>query len=146
MTSLPTWAVYLLAFGSPVLAFAGVLIGQLITRRGAVELERRSKREEVMRILRWAAELGVSPEEAKARLGRAQLETLLDADILDEEERDFVQTALEATLARPVEQIEQAGEDARAIMITDADAAAATEASEVSSVEEAGAEAKEGDS
>jgi hypothetical protein len=138
--------VYLLAFGSPVLAFVGVLIGQLITRRGAVELERRSKREEVMRILRWAAELGVSPEEAKARLGRAQLETLLDADILDEEERDFVQTALEATLARPVEQIEQAGEDARAIMITDADAAAATEAFEVSSEKEAGAEAKEGDS
>jgi hypothetical protein len=138
--------VYLLAFGTPVLAFAGGLIGQLITRRGAVELERRSKREEVMRILRWAAELGVSPEEAKARLGRAQLETLLDADILDEEERDFVQTALEATLARPVEQIEQAGEDARAIMITDADAVAATEAFEVSSKEEAGAEAKEGDS
>ena len=89
MTSLPTWALYLVGIGSPVLAFAGGLIGQFITRRGAVELERRSKREEVMRILRWAAELGVSPEEAKARLGRAQLETLLDTDILDEEERDF---------------------------------------------------------
>lgn len=146
MTSLPTWAVYLLAFGTPVLAFAGGLIGQLITRRGAVELETRSKREEAMRILRWAAELGVSSDEATARLGRAQLQTLLDADILDEEERDFVQTALEATLARPVEQIEQAGEDARAIMITDA--AAGTEALEVSSKEkeEAGAETKEGDS
>jgi len=144
VTSLPTWAVYFLAFGTPVLAFAGGLIGQLITRRGAVELERRSKREEVMRILRWAAELGVSPDEAKARLGRAQLQTLLDADILDEEERDFVQTALEATLARPVEQIEQAGEDARAVMITDA--AAGAEALEVSSKEGAGAETKEGDS
>ena len=143
MTSLPTWAVYLLAFGSPVLAFAGGLIGQLVTRRGAVELERRSKREEAMRILRWAAELGVAPEEAKARLGRAQLETLLDADILDEGERNFVQTALEATLVRRVEKIEQAGEDARAIMITDADAAAATEASEVSSEEEARREAEE---
>jgi hypothetical protein len=40
----------------------------------------------------------------------------LDAELLDEEERDFVQTALEATLAGPVEQIERAGEDARAVV------------------------------
>jgi hypothetical protein len=80
--------VYVVAFGTPALAFAGGLIGQLVTRRGAVELEKRSKREEVMRILRWAAELGVSADEAKARLGRAELDTLLDADLLDEEERE----------------------------------------------------------
>jgi hypothetical protein len=116
VTSLPTWAVYLLGFGTPVLAFAGGLIGQLVTRRVAEELERRSKREEVMRILRWAAELGVSSDEAKAALGRAELETLLDSDLLDRGEADFVQTALEATLERRVEQIEQAGRHVRTVI------------------------------
>ena len=140
MTSLPTWAVYLIAFGTPVLAFVGGLIGQFVTRRGAVELEKRSKREEVMRILRWAAELGVSADEAKARLGRAELETLLDAELLDEEERDFVQTALEATLAGPVEQIERAGEDARAVVTSGTTADAGLD---VPSEEEAGAENEE---
>ena len=124
MATLPTWAVWALAFGTPVLAFAGGMIGQIIIRRGARELEHRSKREEVMRVLRWAAELGVTADEARARLGRAELETLMDSGLLDEEERDFVQTALEATLAGPVEQIEQAGGDARAIVTTDPAAAA----------------------
>lgn len=78
MASLPTWAVYSVAFGTPLLAFIGGLIGQLIGRRGAVELEGRSKREEVMRNLRWAAELAVSPDESKARLGVAQLRSLFD--------------------------------------------------------------------
>lgn len=53
MTSLPTWAVWVLSFGAPVLAFAGVMLGQAVARRGERELEFRSKREEVMRILRW---------------------------------------------------------------------------------------------
>jgi hypothetical protein len=144
VTSLPTWAVYSLGFGTPVLAFAGGLVSQLITRRGAVELDKRSKREEVMRVLRWAAELGVAADEGKARLGRAQLETLLDSELLDEKERDFVQVALEATLARAVEQIEQAGEGAQAIVIIDA--AGATDTLDVSSKEEARAEREEGDS
>jgi hypothetical protein len=142
VTSLPAWELYAVGLGTPVLAFVGGLIGQVINRRGAVELEKRSKREEAMRLLRWAAELGISPDEAEARLGRAQLETLLDADILDEEERDFVQTALEATLGRPVEQIEQAGEDARAVVTTDT-----TQVGEldVTSSEGTEAEVKEGD-
>ena len=96
MTSLPTWAVWTLAFGSPALAFVGVLIGEVITRRGARELEIRSKREEVMRILRWAAELAVSDDQAHARLGVAQLGALLQSELLDEEEKDFVQAALTA--------------------------------------------------
>jgi hypothetical protein len=142
VTSLPAWELYAVGLGTPGLAFVGGLIGQVINRRGAVELEKRSKREEAMRLLRWAAELGISPDEAEARLGRAQLETLLDADILDEEERDFVQTALEATLGRPVEQIEQAGEDARAVVTTDT-----TQVGEldVTSSEGTEAEVKEGD-
>ena len=115
MTSLPTWAVWTLAFGSPALAFVGVLIGEVITRRGARELEIRSKREEVMRILRWAAELAVSDDQAHARLGVAQLGALLQSELLDEEEKNFVQAALTAVVRVPVERIEQFGGDVQVV-------------------------------
>jgi hypothetical protein len=116
--SLPTWAVWVLSFGSPALAFAGVMLGQAVTRRGATELEFRSKREEVMRILRWAAELAVSDDQAHSRLGVAELGALLQSELLDEEEKDFVQAALTAVVRVPVEQIEQIeqlGEDVKVI-------------------------------
>ncbi|HEV8221265.1 MAG TPA: hypothetical protein VGQ05_13425 [Streptosporangiaceae bacterium] len=136
MTSLPTWAVWVLAFGSPALAFVGVVIGQAITRRGARELEVRSKREEVMRILRWAAELAVSDDQAHARLGVAQLGALLESELLDEEEKDFVQAALTAMVRVPVQQIEQLGEDVQVVTESDlpvepgADVPSGTEAAE----------------
>ena len=41
-TELPTWAVYAISFGTPGTALAGVLLGQLLTRRDAQELEMRS--------------------------------------------------------------------------------------------------------
>ncbi|MDQ6740154.1 MAG: hypothetical protein M3021_07260, partial [Actinomycetota bacterium] len=109
MTSFPTWAVWTLSFGSPALTFVGVLIGQSVTRRGATELEKRSKREEIMRILRWAAELAVSDDQAQARLGVAQLGALLKSDMLDEKEKDFVQAALTAVVRVPIQEIEQLG-------------------------------------
>jgi hypothetical protein len=115
VTTLPTWAVWVLSFGSPALAFAAVVIGQAIARRGATELEFRSKREEVMRILRWAAELAVSDDQAHSRLGVAELGALLLSELLDEEEKDFVQAALAAVVRVPVEQIEQLGGDVTVI-------------------------------
>lgn len=125
MTSLPTWAVWVLSFGSPLLAFAGVLIGQVITRRGEKELEIRSKREEVMRVLRWAAELAVADDQAHARLGVTQLGTLLTSDLLDEEEKDFVQAALTAVVRPAVEQIEQLGGDVQVVAESDLPAVSA---------------------
>ena len=114
----------MLSFGSPAIAFVGVLIGQAISRRGARELEARSKREEVMRILRWAAELAVSDDQAHARLGVAQLGALLESDLLDEEEKDFVQAALTAVVRVPVGQIEQLGEDVQVVAEPDPSAGA----------------------
>jgi hypothetical protein len=109
--------VWVLSFGSPLLAFVGVVIGQMITRRGARELEFRSKREEVMRILRWAAELSVSDEQAHARLGVAELGALLQSELLDEEEKDFVQAALTAVVRIPVEQIELLGDEGEDVQV-----------------------------
>jgi hypothetical protein len=108
----------LVTVGTPVLAFAGALVGQLISRRGAVELEMRSRREEVMRNLRWAAELAVSPDDSKAQLGVAQLRSLFDSKIIGEDEKEFVLAALGVpigALAAQIEQIEQRGEDVRVI-------------------------------
>jgi hypothetical protein len=118
VTTLPTWAVWVISIGTPVLAFVGVVVGQVVTRRGERELEFRSKREEVMRILRWAAELAVSDDQAHSRLGVAELGALLHSELLDEEEKDFVQAALTAVVRVPVEQIEQIeqlGEDVTVI-------------------------------
>jgi hypothetical protein len=112
--------VWTVSLGTPVLAFAGGLTAQVITRRGDEELEHRSKREEVMRILRWAAELAVSDhDDPRVRLGVAQLGVLMRSELLDEGERDFVQAALEAAVRVPVEAIEQAGEDAHVVVTTD---------------------------
>lgn len=76
MTTLPIWAVYAVSLGSPSLAFLGVFLSSVITRRGArelrlgaVELEARSQREEAMRTLRWACEQAASPNPKLAAVG-----------------------------------------------------------------------------
>jgi hypothetical protein len=119
VTALPTWAVWTLSFGSPALAFVGVVIGQFLTRRGARELETRSKREEVMRVLRWAAELAVSDDQGHARLGVAELGALLGSELLDDEEKDFVQAALTAVVRVPVHQIEELGDTVQVVAESD---------------------------
>jgi hypothetical protein len=140
VTTLPTWAIWVLSFGTPLLAFAGVLVGQFITRRGARELEIRSKRDEVMRVLRWAAELAVSDDEAHARLGVTQLGTLLTSDLLDEEEKDFVQAALTAVVSPAVQQIEQLGEDVQVVAESDLPAGTGADVPSQAEAEEQGGE------
>jgi len=115
VVSLPLWAVFAVSFGSPVLAFLGVLVAQLIGRKGAKELETRSKREETMRNLRWAAELAVSADPAKSGLGVSQLNALGDSDMLDEGQQLFVGAALEAVIEDAAEEVEQAGRDAEVV-------------------------------
>jgi hypothetical protein len=39
VVSLPLWALFAVAFGSPILAFLGVLLAQVMTRKSATELE-----------------------------------------------------------------------------------------------------------
>lgn len=96
VTSLPVWAVYCVSFGTPLAAFVGVLVGQLITRRGAAELDRRAKREETMRTLRWASECAVSADVGSARLGLAALDALSASPWLQPEDQMFVDAVVEA--------------------------------------------------
>ena len=93
-TALPTWAVYAVSIGAPVAAFLGTLLGHAVSRRGARELERRSRREEVMRNLRWAVELALDADPRRAGLGVSQLTALLWSDLLDRSAELFVDAAL----------------------------------------------------
>lgn len=115
MTTLPTWAVYAVSFGTPIVTFLGVLLAQHLSRKGARELETRSRREETMRNLRWAAELSVNEDERMADLGVSQLEALLTSDLLDDAEKVFVEAALNTVYEDPEAELDQLGDDAEAV-------------------------------
>jgi hypothetical protein len=119
MTTLPTWAVYTVSFGTPIATFLGVLLAQHLSRKGARELEARSRREETMRNLRWAAELSISEDDRMADLGVAQLEALLNSDLLDDAEKVFVEAALDTVYEDPEAELEQLGDDAEAVQVVE---------------------------
>lgn len=118
-TELPTWAAFAVAFGTPGSAFVGVLVGNVLTRRGAKELDRRAGREEVMRNLRWASELAVSVDDRTARLGVAELNALAVSDLLDDAAQGFIDAALDSVVKEPVEELEHAGEDAEIVEVVE---------------------------
>jgi len=118
VTELPLWAVYTVAFGTPLSALLGVLVSQWLSRRTAKETGTRSTREELMRNLRWAAELAASEDERKSELGVAQLVALGESDLLDVGDQGFIDAALATVIREPAEEIEEieaAGEDAEVV-------------------------------
>lgn len=119
VTTLPTWAVYLIGFGTPASAFVGVVIGQFFSRKGAKELERRSRREEALRTLRWAAELAVDKDERRADLGVVQLSALVESDLLDDTEKVFVDATLNHVVEDPAEALEALGPTGDAVHVDD---------------------------
>lgn len=82
---------------TPLLAFAGGLVGHLLGGRAAVELDRWRKREETMRMLRWATELATDQDQSRARAGIIVLTALMDSSLLDQDD-----VALVATIAGQV--------------------------------------------
>jgi len=98
---------YLAGIGTPVGAFVGGIVGQLVTRKGARELEHRSRREQVMQALRWAAELAASTDEARARLGIRQLRALADSNLSDPDVQVFVDAALEAVVDELADEVDR---------------------------------------
>lgn len=108
LTVLPTWAVWLVSLGGPVGAALGVVLTTWVSRRNADETEQRSLREETMRTLRWAAELAVSADVARAALGVAELRALSQSEMNDDEQQAFVDAALQRAVASPRSAIEAA--------------------------------------
>lgn len=110
MAELEPWMAATLAIGTPLLAFAGTMVGSWVSRKGDQETETRSKREETMRNLRWAAELAASDDDRQSALGVSQLTALASADMLDPEQEVFVEAALDSLLSGPESAIEELGE------------------------------------
>lgn len=105
--ALPAWAVWVASIGAPVGAFLGVWIARWMLRKGARELDDRSRREEVMRNLRWAAELAVSDDPGRADMGVAQLVALASSDLTDDVAQTFVDAALDAVTDEAADVVEQ---------------------------------------
>lgn len=122
MSSLPIWAVAVIAAGSPVLTAVLTVRGQALSRHATREQENESRRGEVMTMLRWAAELAAADDVRKARLGIQELKTLRDSAMLGTAEVEFIIAALDAALEVPVLAIEQAGEDVEVVATTEVSA------------------------
>jgi hypothetical protein len=86
MTTMPTWAVYLISFGTPFSAFVGTLLGQLFTRQASRELDHRARHAETMRV------------------GTELLGTLAESELLEVDDQLFVDAALSAVIDEPVEE------------------------------------------
>jgi hypothetical protein len=78
----------LVALAGP-LAFLGAMAGHWVARRTAREQERWRKREETMRILRWAAEL-TTKDASSYDIGIATLDALVASPLLDQDDVDLV--------------------------------------------------------
>ncbi len=107
---IPGWLSIVLAAATPVLAFAGVLLGHWWTRRSERELDAWRHREETMRLLRWAVErAGADPAESRA--GLATLGALQSSELLQPEDLDLVVAVTDALLEEPTEAYDALVED-----------------------------------
>lgn len=108
-TQIPLWVAVVIAVGSPLLAFLGVTLGQWAGRRGAQEAEVRWRREETMRMLRWAADLATSSEPTKSDLGVAALAGLQHSEILQPPDQELISNILDA-IVEPAEDVYTGGD------------------------------------
>jgi len=99
----PVWATVFVAVGTPVLAFLGAVFGQLLTRKGAKETDIRWRREETMRILRWAAELAVDGDVARSSVGVAALDALEESALLQDDDQPLISAVLDAVVEPAVD-------------------------------------------
>jgi hypothetical protein len=83
---------------TPLLAFGGALLGLWLNRRSATELDRWRKREETMRMLRWATEVALADDARRAESGAAILTALLVSPLVDPVDVELP-TSVAATVA-----------------------------------------------
>lgn len=114
---MPTWALYLVSFGTPVAAFVGVVVGHLLLRKGAHELDVWRRREETMRMLRWASQQAASEDTTKSRMGVAALDALTTSELLQDPDENLVDAVIDSLIEEPVDEIEDAGGEVDVIEI-----------------------------
>lgn len=81
----------LAALTAATFALVGVALGHLLAARSDNRADRWRRREETMRMLRWAVELASSDDNRGGILGAAALEALLDSELLQPEDADMVE-------------------------------------------------------
>ncbi|HCB03949.1 MAG TPA: hypothetical protein PLZ93_23360 [Nocardioides sp.] len=81
---------------TPLLAFGGGLAGHVLSRRSALELDRWRRREETMRMLRWAVEMVVGGDDESVGAGSVAMSALLRSPLLDDEDFDLVASLADA--------------------------------------------------
>lgn len=89
------------AIATPVLAFLGVLVGQFVARRGDKEADQWRRREETMRLLRWAVESAASDNLVLSEAGLSVLDELADAELLQPQDRTLVAAVTEVSVELP---------------------------------------------
>lgn len=111
-TGTPIWLSVFLAF----LTLTGVLASAVFLRRtgretrtSAEELDRRGKREETMRTLRWAAERAVSTEDRDSRLGIAALDSLGGSAWLEVEDQALIDAVISSVTAMAADAYREVG-------------------------------------
>jgi hypothetical protein len=91
---------------TPLLAFAGSFLGHLLARKGAKELDRWRRREETMRMLRWAAEKAVDHDQRIAEIGMTALTALAGSELLQQEDRDLIDAVTQAAVGDTLELVD----------------------------------------
>lgn len=88
----------LVAGATPLLAFAGALVGHRVVRRSAVELDRWRRREETMRMLRWSTELALA-DPRTGHVGVVALRELRRAELLQNDDKHLVYGVARAVIS-----------------------------------------------
>jgi hypothetical protein len=103
---MPTILTIIVAIATPLLAFGGSALGHWWSRRGAVELDTWRRREETMRMLRWAAEKAVNTDHRVSLMGVAALEALrFDSELLQALDYPLVDAVTEAVQGGTLDEI-----------------------------------------
>lgn len=120
----PIWLSILLA----VLTLVGVLGSAFFLRKtgresrtSAEELDRRGKREETMRTLRWAAERAVSKEDRESRLGIAALDSLGGSAWLEPDDQNLIDAVVASVTLPAAEAYREEGRQLTAFELSPGD-------------------------
>ena len=88
-----------MAVVTPALSFAGSWLGGWLDRRSARELDRWRRREETMRLVRWASELATDDDDRRAGVGVATMRALNLSEMLQPEDLALLAAVSGAVLA-----------------------------------------------
>jgi hypothetical protein len=91
---------------TPLLAFAGSFTGHLLARKGAKEIDRWRRREETMRMLRWAAERAADDDDRVVLVGVAALRALAESELVQPEDVHLVVEVTNVILAETLDEVQ----------------------------------------